>query len=1262
MAFRPMPGSRIGPYEVVTELGRGATATVLLAREPKLDRSVALKLLAPERAEDPDFRARFLREARIAAALEHPNIVPVYDAGEFEGLLYIAMRYVTGGDLRKALEHGAIDPDRTMRLLSQVASALDAAHAVGLVHRDVKPANVLIAEPTDARAAEHVYLADFGLAWQPVLAEARTEPGVFLGTVDYAAPEQLQGRPLDGRADGYALGALLFECLVGDPPFRRGSVMATVASHLRDQPPRPSEVRPGLPPALDAVIAQALAKSREDRFRTCTEVVEAARAALHGSIAPTVFVPRQTGVLPVPLTSLVGRERELSLIAELVTRTRLTTLTGAGGTGKSRLAIDVAHGFVDRMSVEYLDIDSLAVDAVQPTIDGVLDASVDGRGALLVLDGCDRHLDELRSAFSRFGTRQLDAHILATSREPIRVPGEQSFVVEPLGVGSETEGTDVLKTPAGQLFWERALAADPSLEPDGATARSIAAICRSLDGIPLALELAAARVRSLPITEIERRVSSSRMDLADHASSAERHRSMSSVIGGSYELLAAPEQQLFRRLGVFAGPFGLDDADAIASDPEAATDVVDLVVALVERSLVVLSRQGAGARYRLLGPISRYAAERLDESDEVDEIHARHAARFLRPLADDASSRQPYGSQEARAAIRWASDHGDDALRRLAGRAAVALGAWREAIELLMGFEQDDDDPRALEALGVALCKASSDGVTGEEYRRGQALLEKSYAVGHRPATLSALAGTYRAFDEQRAATLYGAALEQDPSDPYALGNVIELALSTGSPDDILARHDQIQAAIARCRSQIDEGTNLPWAHLDEGKFLACLGELLPSLDAYLEGARSAAAPHPITAALGSARRLGERLPSGNPFLSIERLLTLILALRFPGEVSSDRIASGRDPSPLTPPIVIVAGNSGASLHSDTVATIRRLSSAFRGFAGSLISGGTTRGISAGAGDLGAMFADATAVGYLPGSLPPGVEADADVRRYSELRTSDTSVFGPEEPLSYWADIAASQIAPSDVFMLGIGGGPLTSFEYRLAVLLGARVGLLRESGRAARALLDDARWAALPGLLELPSSPDDLRAVLEQLGIVPRPAAPRDDAEPHYVERTFMFTDIAGSTELVQVIGDRAWESLRAWHDRILREVFIANQGQEVDHAGDGFFVAFVQPRAAIACAVEIQRRLDEHRRTNGFAPSVRIGLHRTEATRSGERYGGIGVHAAARIASLANEGEILVSRSTLDGLSDVGSTDRGTVELKGIKGSVAVAEIPWH
>jgi DNA-binding beta-propeller fold protein YncE/ABC-type branched-subunit amino acid transport system substrate-binding protein len=261
-------GSTFAGYRIEDLVGRGGMGVVYRATDLSLERPVALKLIAPELAENEHFRERFLREPRLAASLDHPNVIPIYEAGEHDEQLYLVMRYVEGSDLRTALEReGKLSPERTLAILGQVAGALDAAHRRALVHRDVKPANVLLDQDG------HVYLTDFGITKQ--LGGASTDTGRMVGTLDYLAPEQIRGDPVDARTDCYALACVLYECLAGKPPFRRDTEAETMWAHMQEQP-APLRGHPRLGPVLD----KALAKDREDRYASCGELIDAAAAAL----------------------------------------------------------------------------------------------------------------------------------------------------------------------------------------------------------------------------------------------------------------------------------------------------------------------------------------------------------------------------------------------------------------------------------------------------------------------------------------------------------------------------------------------------------------------------------------------------------------------------------------------------------------------------------------------------------------------------------------------------------------------------------------------------------------------------------------------------------------------------------------------------------------------------------------------------------------------------------------------------------------------
>jgi serine/threonine-protein kinase len=281
MAELPLVGEEFAGYRLVSVLGRGGMSIVFRAENPRLGNVIALKVLDPALASDDIFRTRFLEESRIAASMNHPNVIPIHDMGSSDGLLYIAMRCVTGTDLRQMLKkRGRLQPETAVFLLEQAARALDAAHRRGLVHRDVKPGNLLVERGNDSSDPDHMYLADFGITKHLSGRTGLTSTGAFLGTIDYVAPEQIRGISVLGLADQYSLGCVLYECLTGRVPFEKDLDAAIIWAHVEELPTLPTLLRPDLPPAVDEVFARVLAKRPGDRYGTCREFMIAAREAL----------------------------------------------------------------------------------------------------------------------------------------------------------------------------------------------------------------------------------------------------------------------------------------------------------------------------------------------------------------------------------------------------------------------------------------------------------------------------------------------------------------------------------------------------------------------------------------------------------------------------------------------------------------------------------------------------------------------------------------------------------------------------------------------------------------------------------------------------------------------------------------------------------------------------------------------------------------------------------------------------------------------
>jgi serine/threonine protein kinase len=286
MSGLPLVGDEFAGYRTRAVLGRGGMSVVYQAENLRLSSIIALKVLAPELAADDVFRARFLEESRIAASLNHPNVIPIYDMGSQDDLLYIAMRYVSGTDLRQIIKkRGRILPAAAVFLLGQAARALDAAHRKGLVHRDVKPGNLLIERGSDEADPDHLYLADFGISKHAMSRSGLTSTGQFLGTIDYVAPEQIRGMSVAGLADQYSLGCVLYECLTGRVPFEKDLDRAIIVAHLEETPTMPTVLRPDLPPEIDEVFGRVLSKRPDERYGSCRAFIDAARVAL-GILGP----------------------------------------------------------------------------------------------------------------------------------------------------------------------------------------------------------------------------------------------------------------------------------------------------------------------------------------------------------------------------------------------------------------------------------------------------------------------------------------------------------------------------------------------------------------------------------------------------------------------------------------------------------------------------------------------------------------------------------------------------------------------------------------------------------------------------------------------------------------------------------------------------------------------------------------------------------------------------------------------------------------
>jgi predicted ATPase/predicted Ser/Thr protein kinase/Tfp pilus assembly protein PilF len=693
-------GSELAGYRVTGLLGRGGMGFVYEAEHQLLKRKAALKTLAPELGGGSDFRERFIRESQTVASIDHPNIIPIYDAGDIDGMVYIAMRYVKGPDLEKLIASGGTtDAHEALSILEQVAGALDAAHAHEIIHRDVKPPNVMIED-----GSGRIYLMDFGIAKQGGT-RGLTQAGVFVGTVDYAAPEQIEAKEITAAADVYAFGGVLYEALTGKKPYERETDVAVMFAHITEPPPKASEARPDLPAELDAVIAKAMAKAAEERYATCREMIEAARAALGSApaaapvaaaaiVVPVEPPPAPTSNLPHFDTPLVGRDEELAAVQALLRQpaARLVTLIGLGGTGKSRLALEAATTlrdeydaayFVDLAPVQDPELVASAIAGVlgvrdtpnQPLVAAIAERLADST-TLLVLD----EFEQVLPAAAMLGELLAAApglKLLTTCRTQLRLRGEREFPVPPLAV-PEDDAT-AAESPAVRLFVERAQEAKPSFELDDDNLGAVAEICRRLEGIPLAIELAAARVKLLTPEQIVGRLAEKRLSFLTGGSQQD---SLRDAIEWSFNLLDDRGKALFAHMAVFVGGASLETAETVAGQPLGLEfgEVLDGIAGLVDNGLV---RQGESAdgepRFRMLETIREYALEKLAESGDLATVQTRHLERYV-ALAETAEPELTRAGQAAwlerlseendniRAALAWSFESGQVELGlRLAG-------------------------------------------------------------------------------------------------------------------------------------------------------------------------------------------------------------------------------------------------------------------------------------------------------------------------------------------------------------------------------------------------------------------------------------------------------------------------------------------------------------------------------------------------------------------------------------------------------------------
>jgi predicted ATPase/serine/threonine protein kinase len=722
-----LSGRAVSHFQVREVLGCGGMGVVYRAEDRRLGRSVALKFLLPQFTLDALAKERFLQEARAASALDHPHICTIHEAGETEqGRLFLAMSYYAGETLHDRLSRERTLPlEEVLELTRQMLRGLGAAHAEGIVHRDLKPGNLMLSNGGTLK------ILDFGLA--KVRDLSLTGAGMRPGTVAYMSPEQLQGEAVEVRSDLWSLGVVLYEMLTGRQPFGAGHELSTIYRILHEEPVAPSALRAEIPAELEEIVLRLLRREPDARYSSAADVLEALSRAEHrgrfSPQGPTVAPPHRSGgarscTLPTPSTPLIGRQTQIREVRERLAQSevRLLTLTGPGGTGKTRLALQVAAELAEEFAdgvcfvnlapisdprlVPMVTAQTLGVReaAARPVIENLLDHLCE-RQILLVFDNYE-HLLDAAPMVRKLLTAASELRVLVTSRSPLHLQGEHEYAVPPLSL------PDAQRTPslaqlaqfeAVQLFVDRALQVRPDFRLTSENASTIVEICQRLDGLPLAIELAAARVKILPPPALlARLVSRLRLLNGGPRDLPARHQTLRDAIAWSYELLGEREQVLFERLSVFAGGRTLEAIEVVCATEDAGgagsgqareQEVLEEVTSLVDKNLVRATEDLAGEpRFVMLETIQEFAAEKLQERGELERLRRRHAEYFL-ALAEQAEpqligpeqgrwlSRLVLEHDNLRAALRWLAGAEAEYAARLAGalsRFWIKRGLYRE--------------------------------------------------------------------------------------------------------------------------------------------------------------------------------------------------------------------------------------------------------------------------------------------------------------------------------------------------------------------------------------------------------------------------------------------------------------------------------------------------------------------------------------------------------------------------------------------------------
>jgi predicted ATPase len=788
-----LAGSKLGPYEILAPLGSGGMGEVYRARDTRLDRVVAVKILPPALSADADRLRRFEQEARSASALNHPNIVTIYERGQDGTTYYIAMELVEGKTLRELIASG-LPMERAIELAAQIADGLAKAHEAGIAHRDLKPENIMVSHDGFAK------ILDFGLAKfsgpvsrapdMQTMTGFQTRPGQVLGTVRYMSPEQASGSVADFRSDQFSFGLVLYELVAGRSAFHRNTAAETMVAIMREPAEPIGTMKPDAPAPLCWAIERCLAKDPEKRYvatRDLARELSAIRDHLRDRQVekPARAQEGQPTNLPAQRTGFVGREKEIAAAKELLLRegVRLVTITGPGGIGKTRFALEVAGSLATEFSAgtQFVALSSLTEPMLVPSAIvqalGIREAGgqsplemlkehlQSARGPMLLLLDNFEHLVGAAPMVASLLAMNTGLKVIVTSRAALRVSAEHEFPIPPLGMPevTATAPIEVLsRFPAVALFVQRALAVKPDFELNKENAAAVVEICTRLDGLPLAIELAAARVKVLSPSSMRTRLRSRLQLLTGGARDMpERQQTLRAAIDWSYDLLTPAEQKVFRRLSVFVGGCTLEAAEAVCdAKGDLDLDLLDGMTSMVDKSLVQQIEPGHGeSRFVMLETIREYAIEKLAASDEETLTRRAHAA-FCVVLAEeateheDAKEREQRFAQEQdnfRAALEYLTETGDAVWGLRLGAALFNFWQAREQhaearvrldklLKLPASAERNKLRERALFAAGVLANEQGDFGPSDEFLRESLAIAREIGDTQGAAVSLNALA------------------------------------------------------------------------------------------------------------------------------------------------------------------------------------------------------------------------------------------------------------------------------------------------------------------------------------------------------------------------------------------------------------------------------------------------------------------------------------------------------------------------------------------